>query len=819
MGAGASAELSPEALKAKYADVKCKLYSEQQEKIERMMSDGASTAEIIAAVDACLNDPQVPNAAYAVLPAFTAKHKSLMARALTPKLFDELRGVATAAAGYTLSRAIQTGVMSPALDIGCTAGDEESWTAFRALYAPVVRAWHGFDPDTQQHRAAAEAATAAAAAPASAVSDAAAAALAGCVTAAHVRGARNLRGYPLPAGATAADRAAVRAAMERVLARCAGGDCALLRGGALRALRDLSDGEREALTRAACLPPRPAPGSTMWHAGAARDWPDERGVYFNNDAAPGAAVWVNYKDHCCMMSVDEGGDLCAAHARYRQITLALESAVVAEGLELMRTDALGHLTSCPSMIGTAMHACLTLRLPKFNHSFESRVVLTQLCAYVGLQQRYLGADDLFELCNKQTVGAQEGELVQRVIDGCARVVAIERELESGAISLAEVGATFDTPAAAARPRRRSSLPGPCPAARKSSVNLEGAAAAARERRASAASAAAAGMRGSSGGGGGGDGAKRKSSAGSAAAAAAAAGAARRASGGDAATLRPLAEDQKEGMRSGGESSDMAAAPAPAAAAAAAASPRRKSSSSAASSPPAARRSSAGSPPAAATAAAAAGDAHLVPRRSFLPAIPRKSSSNGADAAAAAASATAAAAAASDGSPVRRKSSVALGTAAFRRPTADAVPPASPPAEAAAAAAAAGGAASPPPQRKSSAGQAGTPAVRRPTAEAVPPMSPPPPAAAAAATEAAAPTAAEAPAAAAASPPPQRKSSAGSPGGAARISSPERRKSSVTAAAAGSPGSRRGSKLPAAEGVAAAGVPPPPQAAVHDGAAA
>eukprot|EP01038_Epipyxis_sp_PR26KG_P016851 gene16851-23083_t len=61
---------------------------------------------------------------FAELPKFTDKHKSLMAKVLTPEVFEKLKDVKSSK-GYTLSNAIQTGVVTPHLGVGCTAGDEE----------------------------------------------------------------------------------------------------------------------------------------------------------------------------------------------------------------------------------------------------------------------------------------------------------------------------------------------------------------------------------------------------------------------------------------------------------------------------------------------------------------------------------------------------------------------------------------------------------------------------------------------------------------------------------------------------------------------
>lgn len=151
MGAGASADLSKDQLKEKYADVKHRLYPQQQTAVEALFESSENPAEILECVNTHLNDAEVPSMDYEAKPDFTDKHISLMSKHLTPELFTELKAAGATSKGYTISRAIQTGVMTPHLGVGITAGDEESWELFKAIYYPIIKGWHQFDPETQNH--------------------------------------------------------------------------------------------------------------------------------------------------------------------------------------------------------------------------------------------------------------------------------------------------------------------------------------------------------------------------------------------------------------------------------------------------------------------------------------------------------------------------------------------------------------------------------------------------------------------------------------------------------------------------------------------
>lgn len=54
------------------------------------------------------------------------KKCSLMAKVMTPEMFEKYKNHKTATAGWTIARAINTGVMHPSSFVGCHAGDHEA---------------------------------------------------------------------------------------------------------------------------------------------------------------------------------------------------------------------------------------------------------------------------------------------------------------------------------------------------------------------------------------------------------------------------------------------------------------------------------------------------------------------------------------------------------------------------------------------------------------------------------------------------------------------------------------------------------------------
>lgn len=73
------------------------------------------------------------------------KYNNLMSKHLTPRLYAKLQNRRTAS-GFTLDKAIQTGVDNPGhpyiLTVGAVAGDEESYETFAELFDPIIEERH-----------------------------------------------------------------------------------------------------------------------------------------------------------------------------------------------------------------------------------------------------------------------------------------------------------------------------------------------------------------------------------------------------------------------------------------------------------------------------------------------------------------------------------------------------------------------------------------------------------------------------------------------------------------------------------------------------
>lgn len=373
------------------------------------------------------NTPDFKYLTFSSVPSFTEKHRSLMAKTLTPELFEKLKDVKSSK-GYTLSNVIQTGVVTPHLGVGATAGDEECWELFKELFYPIITGWHGYDPATQTHPVDLD--------PSKLVmTDAQKETFNKYVASTRIRAARNISGYSLPPGATAEDRKAVEDLLKSTFANFSGE-----LAGTYYELGSMTDEQRDFLLSKGFLFQIPTAKNLLTGAGAARSWPNNRGIFHNE--AQTALAWVNEEDHCRIISMEIGGNIPSVFQRFCDISNAIKASSEQIGSKLMWSDSLGFLGTCPSNLGTGLRASVMVTLTAFNalmssEKHEDRELLEHVCDCFDLQPRGSAGEHSaaeggrFDVSNKQRLGFSEVQLVQKMIDGVTKVIEFEELLAAG----------------------------------------------------------------------------------------------------------------------------------------------------------------------------------------------------------------------------------------------------------------------------------------------------------------------------------------------------------------------------------------------------
>ena len=96
-------------------------------------------------------------------------------------------------------------------------------------------------------------------------------------------------------------------------------------------------------------------------AGMARDWPDARGIWHNDDK--NFLVWINEEDHTRVISMEKGGDMRTVFNRFCRGLKDVEILIKRQGHEFMWNEHLGYILTCPSNLGTGLRAGVHVNLP------------------------------------------------------------------------------------------------------------------------------------------------------------------------------------------------------------------------------------------------------------------------------------------------------------------------------------------------------------------------------------------------------------------------------------------------------------------------
>ncbi|XP_016398228.1 creatine kinase S-type, mitochondrial-like isoform X2 [Sinocyclocheilus rhinocerous] len=346
------------------------------------------------------------------------KHNNCMASALTPAIYAKLRDKITPN-NWTLDQCIQTGVDNPGhpfiKTVGMVAGDEESYEVFAEIFDPVIKDRHnGYDPRTMKHPTDLDASKIH-----SGVFDE------NYVLSSRVRTGRSIRGLSLPPACSRSERREV----ERVTIQALSG----LKGdlsGHYYSLTEMTEQEQQRLIDEHFLFDKPV-SPLLTASGMARDWPDARGIWHNNEKT--FLIWINEEDHTRVISMEKGGNMKRVFERFCRGLKQVEHLIQERGWEFMWNEHLGYILTCPSNLGTGLRAGVHVRLPKLSKDPRLGKILENL----QLQKRGTGGvdtaavGDIFDISNLDRLGKSEVELVQLVVDGVNYLIECEKRLEKG----------------------------------------------------------------------------------------------------------------------------------------------------------------------------------------------------------------------------------------------------------------------------------------------------------------------------------------------------------------------------------------------------
>ncbi len=220
------------------------------------------------------------------------------------------------------------------------------------------------------------------------------------VVSTRIRVARNLKGHAFTAGMSPPERLSVEAKIVRAC-----GALAPRFPGWIRGLADIpSSGLDAMISRRLAFGPH---DKYMAAADIHADWPIGRSVF--NTRSKQLSVWINEEDHLRVSVVMPGACVCACSK-----VMALVMSSLAAHLDFCVDAQLGHLTSCPSNVGSAMRASymVDLRLDASGAPHLGMLESTGVLQIRGTAGEHTSRNGLVDVGFRNRVGISAEHLLQ-----------------------------------------------------------------------------------------------------------------------------------------------------------------------------------------------------------------------------------------------------------------------------------------------------------------------------------------------------------------------------------------------------------------------
>ena len=318
----------------------------------------------------------------------------LVKKHLSQEIHNNLRSCSTGS-GFTLDKALRSGVINADSSIGIYAGDAESYEVFSDIFDPVIEEYHGFvqggkhisdfspveliDPDPEKKY----------------------------IISTRVRVARNIDKFTFTSHIDLRERLLLEKTIVNALSGLPipfSGDYFTFNS---RKESDFLFKKGDRFQDA---------------AGINSDFPKCRGIFYSKDKR--FRVWVNEEDHLRLISQSSSGDLTDV---FNHLCSGIAS--LTKVLTFARDERYGYLTTCPTNLGTSMRAGVHLRLKRLN---ENRTLLKQIIDEHQLQLRGTRGekteieDGVFDISNKRRLGLSEVSIIKGLHRGLLAIIEAEK---------------------------------------------------------------------------------------------------------------------------------------------------------------------------------------------------------------------------------------------------------------------------------------------------------------------------------------------------------------------------------------------------------
>jgi len=307
--------------------------------------------------------------------------------------------------GTTVYDCCKSALENPDSNVGLYAPDPEAYDLFAELFHPVIGEYHKVDVATLKSIHDLGDANNLKDLPQN-YQDA--------IVSTRVRVGRTVKGYPMAGKLTKEKRVELEHKVRDALLTL-DGDLA----GTYRSLIDMSKEEKEGLIEEHILY-NDGEDRFLASAGGYNDWPYGRGIYMNKDK--NFIVWVNEEDHIRIISMQKGASLKQVWGRLVRAIHAMETR-----LEFVCHPKFGHLTFCPTNIGTGLRASVHVKVPKTAAAGK----LDTICASMDLQPRGIHGEHtesvggVYDISNKIRIGRTEWDLINTMWVGVEKLLVNE----------------------------------------------------------------------------------------------------------------------------------------------------------------------------------------------------------------------------------------------------------------------------------------------------------------------------------------------------------------------------------------------------------
>eukprot|EP01083_Nonionella_stella_P044203 119105_1 len=349
--------------------------------------------------------------------------KSLMAKYCNKELFNEYKDLKTKN-GFTFAQCINTGVKNPRSIMGCHAGDIESYTLFGKFFSPVISDYHNFDVTAKKH-------------PSDVMDTAKLKNVLGddakkVILSTRIRVARNLDGFNLAPGQQSLDeKKKIEAVFIKVFELINKSEDEKYEDfkGEYFALYKITEEQRQGFIKQHFL----FKGNDKMQADSGyHNWfPNARGIYFNKKKT--FLCWINEGDHLRIISMEQSGDVKSVYNRLAKASEIFQEIMVKNKLckGFSKNETLGHITCCPTNLGTGLRGGVHITLPKLakkSISELNEIAIKYHCQVRGIHGEHSESEGgILDISNKYRLGYSENQLVDFMINGVNTFVQLENE--------------------------------------------------------------------------------------------------------------------------------------------------------------------------------------------------------------------------------------------------------------------------------------------------------------------------------------------------------------------------------------------------------